>query len=86
MDIFTPLQRAVNGARATLARYHQRARSRRYLAELAQQPHLLKDLGLTYDQAMQEAHRPPWQSMQYRVKAQPTQPMIESPLLDIDRA
>jgi uncharacterized protein YjiS (DUF1127 family) len=43
-----------------LRRRRARQRSRRELRELADDPHLLKDLGLTRWEALEEADKPFW--------------------------
>ena len=39
----------------------ERKRQRRTLGELAEDPHLLADIGLTREQALREAGKPIWQ-------------------------
>jgi len=43
---------------ATLKLWHQRARQRRHLAQLDE--HLLRDVGITPEQARREARKPFW--------------------------
>jgi uncharacterized protein YjiS (DUF1127 family) len=43
-----------------LRRWGERRGQRRALAELADRPHLLDDVGLTHAQALREAGKPFW--------------------------
>jgi uncharacterized protein YjiS (DUF1127 family) len=43
-----------------LVRWRQRRRQRAALAELADDAHLLKDIGLSREQALSEANKPFW--------------------------
>jgi uncharacterized protein YjiS (DUF1127 family) len=45
---------------AVLRRWGERRGQRRALAELADRPHLLDDVGLTHAQALREAGKPFW--------------------------
>jgi uncharacterized protein YjiS (DUF1127 family) len=58
---FSPHQSNSWLASAILRRWAERRGQRRALAELADLPHLLRDLGLTRAQAMREARKPFWQ-------------------------
>ena len=48
------------GVAVTVTKWHVHARTRRDLRDL--EPHLLRDIGLTADQARTEAKRPFWDS------------------------
>jgi uncharacterized protein YjiS (DUF1127 family) len=58
----SPLWRLIAGGRSTLAQWVQRPRQRRALREIAEQNdfHLLKDIGVSQEEALQEAEKPFW--------------------------
>ena len=61
MTFFTPhfdLDKSVKGATAVLAKWHDRLISRRQLAQLDDA--ILRDIGVGYADAMQEARKPFW--------------------------
>ena len=57
-----PVGRLVAGARSTVGRWFARSRQRRALREIAERsdPHLLKDIGVTQEEAFREADKPFW--------------------------
>lgn len=56
---------------ATLALWRERRRQRRGLRELAENPRLLRDIGLTQAEALAEAGRPFWSPLQRRISTAP---------------
>ena len=58
----TPVGRLVVGARATVGRWFARSRQRRALREISERSdlHLLKDIGVTQEEALREADKPFW--------------------------
>ena len=56
------LGRLVTGARSTVGRWFTRSRQRRVLREIAERNnfHMLKDIGVTQEEALREAHKPFW--------------------------
>jgi uncharacterized protein YjiS (DUF1127 family) len=58
----TPVGRLVAGARSTVGRWFARSRQRRALREIAERNdfHLLKDIGVTQEEALREADKPFW--------------------------
>jgi uncharacterized protein YjiS (DUF1127 family) len=59
-SIFAKAHSIVGGASQTFAMWCARSAERRALQELAQEPHLLNDIGLTRDQALREATKLFW--------------------------
>lgn len=53
-----PVSRLLVGLALTLARWDDRARSRRALSRL--EPHMLRDIGLTDTARQTECHKPVW--------------------------
>ena len=62
-DSKTPVGRLFAGARSTVVRWVARSRQRRALREIAERGdlYLLKDIGLSQDEAFQEAAKSFWQ-------------------------
>jgi uncharacterized protein YjiS (DUF1127 family) len=58
----TPIGRLVAGARSTVGRWFTRSRQRRVLREIAERNdfHMLKDIGVTQEEALREAHKHFW--------------------------
>jgi len=58
----TPVGRLVAGARSTVGRWFARSRQRRVLREIAERNdfHMLKDIGVTPEEALREADQPFW--------------------------
>ena len=58
----TPVGRLVAGARSTVGRWFTRSRQRRALREIVERSdlHLLKDIGVTQEEALREADKPFW--------------------------
>jgi uncharacterized protein YjiS (DUF1127 family) len=56
--------RLIAGARPTIARWFARSRQRRALREIAERNnfHLLKDIGVSQEEALREADKPFWRS------------------------
>jgi uncharacterized protein YjiS (DUF1127 family) len=54
--------RLIGGARLTVARWFARSRQRRALREIAEHNnfHLLKDIGVSQEEALREADKPFW--------------------------
>ena len=54
--------RLIAGSRPTVARWFARSRQRRALREIAvrNDPHLLKDIGVSQAEALREADKPFW--------------------------
>ena len=60
----TPVGRLVAGARSTVGRWFTRSRQRRVLREIAERNdfHMLKDIGVTQEEALREAHKSFWRA------------------------
>jgi uncharacterized protein YjiS (DUF1127 family) len=58
----TPVGRLVAGARSTVRRWFARSRQRRALREIAKRSdlYLLKDIGVSQEEALREADKPFW--------------------------
>jgi uncharacterized protein YjiS (DUF1127 family) len=58
----TPVGRLVAGARSTVGRWSARSRQRQALREIAERSdlHLLRDIGLSQEEAFREADKPFW--------------------------
>jgi uncharacterized protein YjiS (DUF1127 family) len=50
----------LGSARRTIARWLARSRQRRALRDIADDFHLLKDIGVSQDEAFREANKPFW--------------------------
>ena len=59
---FESAGRLVAGARSTVGRWFARYRQRRVLREIAERNdfHMLKDIGVTQEEALREADKPFW--------------------------
>ena len=59
-----PVGRLVAGARSTVGRWFTRSRQRRVLREIAERNdfHMLKDIGVTQEEALREAHKSFWRA------------------------
>jgi uncharacterized protein YjiS (DUF1127 family) len=56
---------------ATLAMWRERSHQRCGLRELAEDSHLLRDIGLTQAEALAEASRPFWRPLHRRISTAP---------------
>ena len=58
----TPVGRLVAGARSTVGRWFARSRQRRALREIAERGdlYLLKDIGVSQEEALRDADKPVW--------------------------
>jgi uncharacterized protein YjiS (DUF1127 family) len=56
------MSRLIDGTRSTVGRWHARSRQRRALREIAERNdlHLLKDIGVSREEALREAEKPFW--------------------------